>query len=297
MKTTILYHQNCLDGFGAAMVALLNFRSEGEVRLVPWQYQTPCPVLDEMVFERVVVLDVSGDRDEMEALAHRSVEMWWLDHHAISASTTRAAVGGGAKVVLSSTDATCVLAWKTFFPESNWIPPVLRHVQDYDLWLFDLRGTREVCERLRLLGWVESAWLELLSDEGDEVERLENEGRLLVAARDNEVERIAKNVAVQARLRLAMVNSTVWPNEVAELVLDLHEEVDVVGVWYARRGLVKWSLRARKNTVPVNELAAIFGGGGHACAAGCVMECTPMAHDLRLSDALETLQEKGGLTA
>jgi len=45
------------------------------------------------------------------------------------------------------------------------------------------------------------------------------------------------------------------------------------------------SFRACDNAINAQEIASIFGGGGHKQASGCVM-------DLQLSDALKEIREK-----
>ena len=72
-----------------------------------------------------------------------------------------------------------------------------------------------------------------------------------------------------------MQKYSVLPEEIQFFVdeLDRVDEADVVVlVREAPGGKVKASIRSRLH--PINQVAAIFGGGGHARAAGCVAEGT-----------------------
>jgi phosphoesterase RecJ-like protein len=63
-----------------------------------------------------------------------------------------------------------------------------------------------------------------------------------------------------------------------------------IGVLVEVRGeAIKASLRAKDPAFRVDRLAALFGGGGHACAAGLNVKGETLAHFLpRLRAALET---------
>jgi phosphoesterase RecJ-like protein len=47
------------------------------------------------------------------------------------------------------------------------------------------------------------------------------------------------------------------------------------------------SLRSKSDKVDVNEIAAQFGGGGHAAAAGARIEGTPLATQRRVIAAVK----------
>ena len=66
------------------------------------------------------------------------------------------------------------------------------------------------------------------------------------------------------------------------------EGVEIGVLVEVRGGAIKASLRAKDAVLRVDRLAALFGGGGHACAAGLNVKGEPLEHFLpRLRAALE----------
>lgn len=66
------------------------------------------------------------------------------------------------------------------------------------------------------------------------------------------------------------------------------EGVEIGVLVEVRAGAIKASLRAKDAALRVDRLAALFGGGGHACAAGLNVKGEALEHFLpRLRAALE----------
>jgi phosphoesterase RecJ-like protein len=62
--------------------------------------------------------------------------------------------------------------------------------------------------------------------------------------------------------------------------------VQIGAILEYRGNSVKGSFRAKDPAMRVDQLAARFGGGGHACAAGFNSEMTPEAFYPAMMDAL-----------
>lgn len=98
MKPLVIYHDSCVDGFGAAFAAWLVLGDEAEY--VPMQYgkidfdfeggffnlgsneaDNPCTFV---AGRDVYILDFSFPRPIMDAIFSNAKRVVWLDHHASS---------------------------------------------------------------------------------------------------------------------------------------------------------------------------------------------------------------------
>jgi oligoribonuclease NrnB/cAMP/cGMP phosphodiesterase (DHH superfamily) len=164
----VLYHANCADGFGAAFTAWKKFGHGGAI-YVPVSYNgfkfdvetgyltvgdTEYPTASREVY----ILDFSFPRSIMEALFSGCSKVIWLDHHKTAfemygkspntiANQWYDAEGLGifgtnADVVLDNTRSGALIAWNYFHPDA-WTPKLIRHLDDYDRWVFAIPYTKE----------------------------------------------------------------------------------------------------------------------------------------------------------
>ena len=191
------------------------------------------------------------------------------------------------------------LAWEHFHAPQP-LPLILAHIEDLDLWRFALPSTRIVARALRLLPYDFAAWDELVRAAADadaaRYKALLVEGEAIERFFENEVDRLAHSrLVAPACLRgepvdllqaqrhglpvlvdgdlawrrvdgLAINADTLFASELGNRLADQGGSFALV--WQlAADGEVKASLRAA-GTVDVAEIAARYGGGGHANAAG-----------------------------
>ena len=74
--TVVLYHAECADGFGAAWALWRRFPS-ADYR--PVKHGNPPP--DGLRDQRVVIVDFSYGRDQLQAMAEETQALLVLDHH------------------------------------------------------------------------------------------------------------------------------------------------------------------------------------------------------------------------
>ena len=273
MKTVVLYHANCFDGFCAAWVA--HGVLQGEVEYIPVQYGQEPP---EQAFDkdtRLYILDFSYPRDVMFKLAAlRHEAMVVLDHH-----KTAKGVLEGLEIELASNncgDALTIkfhmdksggrLAWEHFYRSSGMYAPwLVDYTEDRDLWWWRLPNSKEINAALRSYPQDFSLWDEFRRKIPDE---FVPEGRAILRREqqivDNHIKH-AREIEMDGH-RILCVNATVMFSEVAgELAKDRP-----FGACYFDRadGKRQWSLRSRDSGVDVSEIAKRHGGGGHRNAAG-----------------------------
>lgn len=160
LKSTIYYHANCLDGYGAAYAAWRHFGDSALYRAM--QYGDSW-LVDEVSGRDVFIFDFSFSRHELEKIAQYAASVYQIDHHASArdgwASDLTAEVGSSMatfqhpelplQVFFDMEKSGARLAWEYLHPKTD-IPLALRHIEDQDLWRFKLESTRAFCTALRL---------------------------------------------------------------------------------------------------------------------------------------------------
>ena len=164
---TIIYHADCIDGFGAAYAAWHHFGERADY----------CPMHHGEAWDSaalsgqdVFILDFSFPPEQLSAMAAEARSVTQIDHH-LSAHQAWADLlqpGANQLAVYHSADTRLSvlfnlgksgarLAWEYFQPDQT-LPLILAHIEDQDLWRFALPGTREICRALRLLPFDFTRW-------------------------------------------------------------------------------------------------------------------------------------------
>lgn len=272
--TTVIYHANCDDGFGAALAAYIEF---GEyARYIPASYGSrPSEVLGEDVF----ILDFSYPRAVMQELSETAKSIVLLDHHKTAAiDLADLQLSCDSIISFDVEQSGAVLAWKYFHPGVS-VPKLFRYIDDNDRWQFKLRETRYVIRNLRSYPQSFSTWHELMSMMEISPEFYEDfvaEGVAQERFFQSQVDFLL-NMSKPHKIWLAgqeglAVNATRM--YVSDLGHRLAEQSGTFGmVWsflgpdVAPERQVSCSLRSI-GAFDVSEIARQFGGGGHHNAAG-----------------------------
>ncbi len=219
--TTILYHADCPDGFGAAYAAWRHFGLKADyLALNHGDVVSESAITNRDVF----ILDFSFPPAQLAAMAAQANSLTQIDHHASAAEAwggqLKARTDGCAvfsdpslplNVIFDLDKSGTRLAWEHFHP-SKPLPIVLQHVEDQDLWRFLLPGTRAFVRALRLLPFDFVVWLALdqacSSPETDRYRDMLKQGEAIDTFFRREVERLASsNLRMTAYLRGEPVDS------------------------------------------------------------------------------------------
>jgi oligoribonuclease NrnB/cAMP/cGMP phosphodiesterase (DHH superfamily) len=254
METAILYHANCYDGFGSAWAAWKKFGDEAQYR--PVQYGEEPPSLD---VKRIYLLDFYYPVHVIEEMISRYERVVIIDHH----KSAMSALSGLEGTIFDMEKSAAVLTWEHFFPETE-VPLLLRYIQDYDLWKFELPNSKEVSVALSSHPMDFSEWDRL--DPAD----LARDGRPLLRLQAAMV----KMMCDEAELKnfdgheVPVVNVSIHSSEVGAQLLKRYPDSPFSVSYHDRGdGQRHWSLRSRPD-FDVSLIAKKFGGGGHKQAAG-----------------------------
>ena len=306
--TSILYHADCLDGFGAAYAAWRRFGSAA--RYCPMHHGAAWD-MTEIAGHTVYILDFSFPPETLERMAKLAHAVIQIDHHASAcqawADKLLPADDGSHSFHDSSLPLSVIfhlgksgarLAWE-YFHEAP-VPLALAHIEDQDLWRFALPATRPFCRALRLLPFELETWDAMVqatatADTPRYLEMLGN-GQAIEQFFQKEVERLAHGTLPSpARLRGEPVDALqatrhglpiISDNELSWRAIEGiaintsalfsselgHQLAQQSGTF----GLI-WQLAAdgeakvslrSEGGFDVAEIASRYGGGGHRNAAG-----------------------------
>ncbi|HEU4684274.1 MAG TPA: phosphohydrolase [Nitrospira sp.] len=248
--SVVLYHAECADGFGAAWALWRRFPS---ARYVPVKHGNPPP--DSLRGERVVIVDFSYGRQQLEALAGDTASLLVLDHHI----TAEKALAGLPYAYFDQKQSGAVLAWE--WAHEQPAPWLLEYIQDKDLWNWALPGSREINAAIASYPFDFEVWNRFSQKE------LEQEGRAILRYEQEIVSKLsAQAVLVEFQgVTVPSVQSGVLTSQIGERLSADHP---FCIIWHDRDGRRYYSMRSREDGTDVGAIAASFGGGGHVHAAG-----------------------------
>lgn len=262
-KIVVIYHQDCLDGFGSAWSAWRLFRDKA----VYWPSQPnpdKDPKLENLKEAEIFLIDVSFSAEKIRRLRAAGNRVFAIDHH-ISVRKDIAAADWHSFDLKHS---AAVLAWLYFHPKKP-VPKLLRYIEDLDLWLFKLPRSRAATAFLELAEKNFKKWNKLASDfeKAAVRQKILNQGEVILAAKEKLIGFImanAEKIFFGGHKSLA-VNSPFWSSEIGEAIYKKKPPLGIV--WFKRGRFYKVSLRSNGGA-DVAALAEKYGGGGHKKAAG-----------------------------
>jgi len=277
--STVLYHGNCYDGFGAAWAAKEFLGTEGVVYR-PVNYGEPVPDIEKTA--SLFIIDFSYPRDvllnEVAALADKVVV---LDHHKTAEEELKGLPsiedGGALQVHFDMKKSGAVLAWEYFHPGLP-CPRLLLHIQDRDLWEFKMAGSKEAHAFLRSHPFLFDLWDEFV-DSFDMAggSRIFDEGKGILRSSDQTVAMMCEKARVKLidGHHVALVNATCHWSEVGHYLTNKFPNADYgASFCELKNGDIMWSLRS-VGDFDVSAVAKAKGGGGHKNAAGYIEKFTP----------------------
>ena len=306
MKPLVIYHANCADGFTAAWAV----HQAMDADFHPGVHGEPPP---DVAGRDVILVDFCYPRSQLVALASIARSILVLDHHktaeadlasgeirlgtigeaglqvarivrldklpdptaAWACYTANASTEDGVICALFDMERSGAgIAWDFFHP-GKARPALIDHVEDRDLWRFALHGTREIQAAVFSHEYRFEVWDQLMQMPSFE---LYQQGLVIERKHHKDV---AELVAVTKR-RMVIGHYDV---PVASLPYTLASDAghlmaqgeSFAACYYDKAGGRVFSLRSTVDGIDVSEVAKLYGGGGHARAAGFTV---PREHEL-----------------
>ncbi|HBN6266185.1 TPA: hypothetical protein L3N15_004166 [Vibrio parahaemolyticus] len=266
MKNVIcIYHANCCDGMGAAWVVNAMLSNEANIEFIPDSYQEEPP---EVKGKELILVDFSYKRPVMEKLAQEAVRVTVIDHHKSAELELGPLLEQGIIDGCFDMDKSgAMLAWEWFVGEAAPAPDLIKHIQDRDLWKFELEGTREIQAALYSYPMEFDVWDRLMNTP---VSKLYAEGVAIDRAHKKNVKGLVDFCAYRQTIAgydVPVLNCNYMFASDAGHDLAINEPFSAT--YYDTEEFRKYSLRSsRDGGIDVSAIAEQFGGGGHKHAAG-----------------------------
>ncbi len=265
-KPLVIYHADCVDGFTAAWCAWHFFKGRADFQAAKYGDEPP-DVTGRMVY----VLDFSYHGDVLVKMAADALLLAVIDHHesALPHITSLQSSGHNSVTSFDMTKSGARLAWEHFFPDVP-PPPLVLYVEDRDLWRHRLVSSEAVSAVIKGYQKKFELWdaLDVTLRNRERAEKLIEGGIAILKYEDQMIRAICSKAgkAVIGGHKVLCANTMVLASEVGEKLAEGH----LFGAtWYADgNGDVVYSLRSREGGIKVNDVAAMYGGGGHPQAAG-----------------------------
>ena len=261
-KPICIYHDNCADGFGAAWV-FKNY-ADREHDFHAGVYQNPPP---DCTGRDVYLVDFSYKRSVVEEILKVATRVVLIDHHKTAIDDLQPLINDRSIEALTDLHHSgAVLAWKWFNGNAfNDMPSLLWHIEDRDLWRFNLPFTREVNANIFSYPFTFEAFDELIKKPIDAVR---SEGAALERKHRREVDAIVK----YSKRMITLEGYTVPFGNVAPMfqsdVGNTLAKIYPFALMYQDTNDCRvYSLRS-VGELDVSAIAVKYGGGGHKNAAG-----------------------------
>ena len=288
MKPDIcIYHAPCQDGFTAAWAI---WKRWPDVEFVPGVYGAEPP---DVTRKRVLLVDFSYKAPVLRRMAESAAFVAVLDHHkSAEADLADFAVDAidwqprfedqglaglaihNIQAKFDMTRSGAMLAWEYAHP-GELAPGIVQHVQDRDLWRFHLPYTRETAAVLFSHDYDFAAWSMLAAELGMPAgcHAIIREGAAIERKHHKDVAELLKMTTRPMVIGGACVPVANLPYTVSSDAANALAEGQPFGACYYDNadGRRVFSLRSKADGADVSEIAATYGGGGHARAAGFSM--------------------------
>lgn len=267
MKPIVIYHKNCADGVAAAWCFWSKFRDSMEYYEGVYGNTTP-----DITDRDVYLVDFSYKRDVVETICKFANNVTLIDHH-ISALEDLwdlpAKYDNFSLANSTKNHSGARLAWdyvQSITKHDELRPRLLNHVEDRDLWKFELQYTREIMMAVFSYPLTIEMFDEL---QKYNIQDLIVEGKTLLRKQKQDVELLIKTTERSMEIGDVVVKAYNVNYFFASDLGDI-QSVDqpFIATYYDTKNSRVFSLRSKDTGLDVSKIAAIYGGGGHRNAAG-----------------------------
>ncbi len=286
-RPLVIYHANCADGFGAAWC--FHDHSE-EYKFHPGVYQESPPDCTGRV---VYLVDFSYKKEVVKDLCAVAVAVFLLDHHKAAiedlASLSNIKSDEFINNFYAITDMNksgAMIAWDflhnalgTDAPVKkddhyyNKPPLLLGHIEDRDLWRFELPRTREITAALFAYEQDFKQWDTLMSGGKEAMLQMYYTGIILERKRFKDIDELLLLTKRLMPIGDWLVPVACLPHMFASdagniMAAEYRDGTMFSACYYDTEKERVFSLRSTPNGMDVSAVAVGYGGGGHKNAAG-----------------------------
>ena len=269
---TVIYHGNCPDGFASAVAAQLYFKEQDNYRSfkdkITFHKGVHGTTPPDCQGKEVYIVDFSYKRDDIKKLCQQALKVTIIDHHVSALNDLKDLDQELDNLALNfdMTQSGAVLTWKFFHQTS--VPKLFQHIQDNDLWQFELKNTQTIILAIMSYPMKLKLWISWLKDDNI-LDVLHKEGLILERQTNKQIKHYKKaaRMGKVAGYTVPIVNA---PSSIgSELLHQLSDGYPFAVAYQDKSDRRVWQLRSGgEKAIDVSEIAQQFDGGGHKNASG-----------------------------
>ncbi len=261
MKPIVIYHSNCADGFTAAWCFWDKYKDGVDYH--PGVYQQDPP---DVTGREVYLVDFSYKRAVVEKMIKVAERVVLIDHHKSALEDLKDLSGLHYYTDLNRSGAR--LAWDFLNPGVE-PPQVLKHVEDRDLWKFEIPFTKEISSYVFSQDYTFEEWETMMRAGDKEVVAMTYIGKSIEKKHMKDVAELLKQVKREMIIDGYQVPVANLPYTMSSEAGNIMAQGFPFAACYMDTSEHRvFSLRSTDAGVDVSEIAKSYGGGGHRNASG-----------------------------
>jgi len=269
---TVIYHGNCPDGFASALAAQLFFKQQGNYasfkNKISYHKGIHGTLPPDCLGKEVYIVDFSYKREDIKKLCQQAEKVTIIDHHVSALNDLKDLdlEHDNLEMKFDMSQSGAVLSWKFFHQTA--VPKLFQHIQDNDLWQFELENTQTIILAIMSYPMKLKLWTRWLEDDSI-LEILHKEGLILERQTNRQIQRYKKAARI-GKIAGYMVPVVNAPSSIgSELLHQLSDGYPFAVAYEDKSERRVWQLRSGgEKAIDVSEIARQFGGGGHKNASG-----------------------------
>lgn len=281
-KVLCIYHSPCADGFGAAWA--VRHALKGDVEFYPGVYGQEPP---DVSGRNVMLVDFSYKRPVLNTMAQVARSILIIDHHKTAREDLAdvplapswehwkqwddpllsSGIGAYRRATLFDMGRSGAgMAWD-YLHAGQSRPRLIDHIEDRDLWRFNLPGTREIQAALFSYPYDFDIWDKLM--DSDPMRSLFGEGCAIERKHHKDIAELIPITKRRMTIGGYDVPVASLPYTMSSDAGNVMAKGEAFAACYidTAEGRV-FSLRSANDGADVSAIASGYGGGGHAHAAG-----------------------------
>ena len=262
-QTTVFYHADCLDGYGAAWATWRSLGDKAHYQAV--RHHIPMPNFAQGSI--LYILDFCYPMEQLIRAAKKASKIIVLDHH-ISAQQAfkayQADLPANLEMHFNMQQSGCMMAWH-YFQGDVESPMLLRHIEDHDLWRHQLEHTEELMKALFVRRPIAFAAFEYIP-----LDTLYREGKILLRQHRQMVKTLLNSrhsIRLNDTVGLAVNAPGAFSSDLGQALAKISGTFGLTYHYHGKRQGYDCGLRSF-GEFDVSVVAVSCGGGGHQNASG-----------------------------
>jgi len=267
-----IYHIADHDGKGSAAIVKRKFP---EIELMGLNHDMEIPYAEIEKHDKVVICDIALPVKYMFEM-NEKIDLTWIDHHVSVINEYDELMKSGEykpiKGIRKVGTAALVLTWQYFYPNKE-LPEGLRLLGLNDIYDLRDRRVRPFEYAIQTYGVnrpTDKIWVQIMDSELDIKQAVEKGNAILSWVRHRNY-RLIRGMGFESEykgLRCICSNMAQGQSEFFDSLDNIREYDFMVNFFMNKKNRWNLTFYTYKDNVDVSKIAAEFGGGGHAKAAG-----------------------------